>query len=391
MEELVSVIIPVYNRQKTISRAIDSVLGQTYTNIEIIVVDDGSCDDTMKVLKEYSDPRIRMFSQEHKGACAARNQGIDEAKGVYIAFQDSDDEWMPEKLCKQVSYMKKKQLKVCYCPHLLYGSDVKTIPEDYLLKDKYEDNIEVTLKSGNVISTQTLVVDKSVFDEVGKFDEEMPRLQDYELVIRIVQQYKVGYYAEPLVKVYRQRACISNDGKAYKEAVYQLIKKHRNFFGYENMQFLFFSVIEYLKEDDINYLFKLQKISGVPFEDVLIRVIKMYLPLFSLFKLQQKQQYIKFEKNIRTGEFAIYGAGIYAKRVFKILQAKNLRPRSFLITASVETGQYIQGISVENPKNTCKSMPIVIAVSLKNQEEIMRYLYKEGFVNYCAYPVFELE
>jgi Glycosyltransferases involved in cell wall biogenesis len=391
MEELVSVIIPVYNRQKTISRAIDSVLGQTYTNIEVIVVDDGSCDDTMKILKGYSDSRIRIFSQEHKGACAARNQGIDEAKGMYIAFQDSDDEWMPEKLCKQLSYMKKNHLKVCYCPYLLYGSEIKTIPEDYLLKEKYQDNIEATLKSGNAISTQTLVLEKGVFDEVGKFDDEMPRLQDYELVIRIVQQYKVGYYAESLVKVYRQRFCISNDGKAYKEAVYQLIKKHRNFFNYENMQSLFFSVIEYLKEDDIDYVLKLQKISGVSLVDVLTGVIKMYLPLFSLFKLQQKQQYIKFEKKLCTGEFAIYGAGIYAKRVFNILQGKNLRPKSFLVTALLETEKYFQGISIENPKDTCKNMPIVIAVSIKNQEEIMKYLYKEGFVNYCAYPVFELE
>lgn len=390
MEDLVSVIIPVYNRQATISRAIDSVLGQTYTNIEIIVVDDGSCDDTMEILKGYSDSRMRIFSQNHEGACVARNRGIDEAKGKYIAFQDSDDEWMPDKLSKQLSYMSENHFKICYCPYLLFASGIRTVPEDYSCKNKYEENIGVILKSGNVISTQTLVMEKSVLDEVGKFDVDMPRLQDYELAIRIVQQYKIGYYADALVKVYRQMISISHDDKAYKEAVYQLIKKHSSFFGEEYIRTLFFKVINFLDEDDADYLRELQKVSGVPIEETMIKVIKMHFSLTSLFRLQQKQQYIRFEEKLLTERFTIYGAGKYAKRVLGVLREKNLTPRSILVTSSAEAGQYIQGIPVENLRDDYKNMPVLIAVGVQKQEEIMRYLNDQGFEDYCAYPVFEL-
>lgn len=392
MEELVSVIIPVYNRQKTISRAIDSVLRQTYKNIEIIVVDDGSCDGTMEILKSYSDAAIQIFSQDHKGACAARNRGIDEAKGVYLAFQDSDDEWMPDKLCKQISYMKQNHFKVCYCPYLLCGSETRTIPDDYHLTDKYEDHIETTLKAGNMIGTPTLVMEKNVLEEIGKFDEDMPRLQDYELIIRIVQRYKIGYYAEALIKAYRQTACISYDNRAYKEAVYQLIKKHGHFLGAEYMQNLFFNVIAVLEENDAAYLRELQKVSGVSMEEIIIGFRdKQYLPLFSLFKWQCRQQYMKFEKKLQAENFTIYGAGKYAKRVFDLLRDKNLKPRSFLVTASTEAGRDIQGIPIENPKDEYKKMPVLIATGMQKQEEIMRYLNQEGFDDYCAYPLFDLE
>ena len=99
MLPLVSVIIPLYNREKTIQRAVDSVLNQIYTNIEVIVVDDGSTDDSVKMLHKYGgDERVKVFCQpQNKGANAARNRGIREARGEYIAFHDSDDAWLPDR------------------------------------------------------------------------------------------------------------------------------------------------------------------------------------------------------------------------------------------------------------------------------------------------------
>ena len=100
----VSVIIPTYNRAKLIKRSILSVLNQTYQNFEIIVVDDGSADDTKSVVESFNNPKIRYIRHDiNKGQSAARNTGIKNAKGKYIAFQDSDDEWLPEKLEKQMS------------------------------------------------------------------------------------------------------------------------------------------------------------------------------------------------------------------------------------------------------------------------------------------------
>ena len=100
---LVSVVLPTFNRERLLPRAINSVLNQTYKNLELIIVNDGSTDDTEKVVKGYSDKRIRYYKQElNKGGSAARNVGIKLARGELISFQDSDDEWLPEKLERQV-------------------------------------------------------------------------------------------------------------------------------------------------------------------------------------------------------------------------------------------------------------------------------------------------
>ncbi len=106
MQRLVSVVIPVYNRENTINRAIDSALSQTYSNVEVIVVDDGSTDKTVSIVKEYDDCRIKLICQKERGgANKARNVGIANSQGEYIAFQDSDDEWLPDKLRSQIEAM----------------------------------------------------------------------------------------------------------------------------------------------------------------------------------------------------------------------------------------------------------------------------------------------
>ena len=119
MNSLVSAIIPTYNSVNYISEAINSVLNQTYKNCEIIVVDDGSTDNTRKTVENYIRKyphKIKYFYQENKGPSAARNKGIKEARGNYIAFLDSDDLWLPDKLEKQISlFMKDVSLKLTYC------------------------------------------------------------------------------------------------------------------------------------------------------------------------------------------------------------------------------------------------------------------------------------
>jgi glycosyltransferase involved in cell wall biosynthesis len=101
----VSVIIPVYKTEKYVEAAVASVLNQTYQNLEIIVVDDGSPDDSLKLVRQFDDPRIRIIEQENRGLAGARNTGIRHAVGEYIAFLDSDDVWLPEKLAKHVKHL----------------------------------------------------------------------------------------------------------------------------------------------------------------------------------------------------------------------------------------------------------------------------------------------
>ena len=99
---LVSVVIPVYNCEQYIAECIDSVLGQTYENFEIIIIDDGSSDDSVKIVSEYDNDRIKLFRQNNSGSAVARNCGVEQASGIWIAFLDADDTWLPDKLQKQL-------------------------------------------------------------------------------------------------------------------------------------------------------------------------------------------------------------------------------------------------------------------------------------------------
>jgi len=225
----VSVIIPTYNRAHLVGRAIRSVLNQTYQDFEIIVVDDGSTDNTEEVVKGFNDDRIRyIWHDENRGGAAARNTGIKAAQGEYIAFLDSDDEWLPEKLEKQVKAFEDAL------------PDVGVVYTDFRRLDKRGDkelrfakvmrevsgDIHRDLLEGNFIGTPTALVRRECFDKVGMFDERLPRLQDWELWIRISKYYHFKCLDEPLVISYVVKDSISASQDAYIKAVKLIIGKH---------------------------------------------------------------------------------------------------------------------------------------------------------------------
>ena len=172
---LVSVIIPLYNRENTIRRAVDSILNQTYTNIEVLVVDDGSIDHSVQMLDKYiDDDRVKVFCQkQNRGANAARNRGIREAKGEYIAFHDSDDAWVPDKLEKQLKCMETENYDVCFSSFKRFFTNSSQIVPD-ISEQLSSTVVRERLKAGNVVGTPTLVVHRDVVKTVGMFDEEMP-------------------------------------------------------------------------------------------------------------------------------------------------------------------------------------------------------------------------
>lgn len=218
---MVSVIIPTYNRAETIKKSIDSVLAQTYNNIEIIVLDDKSTDNTEEVMNDITDKRIRYVKlEENKGACFARNKGIELAKGKYIAFQDSDDEWLPEKLEIQLSYLQEKNLDIVSCRMYQIFDENKT----NIFPKKCEiDKQQLYLK--NVISTQTIVGKAECFKN-EKFDINLPRFQDWDLVLRLVKNYKIEIVEEILVKAYIQENSISKNPEKAIKAMEIFLKKH---------------------------------------------------------------------------------------------------------------------------------------------------------------------
>jgi glycosyltransferase involved in cell wall biosynthesis len=230
----VSVIIPTYNRAHLLGRSLRSVLNQTYQDFEIIVVDDASTDDSETVILSLDNEKIRYLRHEkNKGATAARNTGIKAAKGSYIAFQDSDDEWLPEKLEKQMKVFESAppEVGVVYTGYYkISGNNITYAPSSYFTKK--EGNLYQQLLKVNHLSTQCILVYKHCLEKVGSFDENLPRHQDWELAIRLAKHFEFKFIDEPLAIVYRDHASISTNQDALVKASEIIFNKH--FLEYNN-------------------------------------------------------------------------------------------------------------------------------------------------------------
>lgn len=201
----ISALIPTYNCERYICDAVDSVLAQTYPVHEVIVVDDGSTDQTRAILARYGQ-RIRYIRQVNAGPPAARNTGIAHAKGDFIALLDSDDLWVPRKLERQMDYLGNRP----ECG-LIY-TDMKTFDETGIIEESVKASRNLTLPSGRIFpqmfaetlfQTSAVLIRKSCIDTVGPFDTSLRMGDDYEFFMRISRHYELGYVDEPLV-LYRQ-------------------------------------------------------------------------------------------------------------------------------------------------------------------------------------------
>jgi len=200
--DVVSVIIPTYNRAHSLKRAIESVALQNYHNWEIIIVDDGSDDGTFELvndLKGMLKPlNIRYISITHSGVSRARNTGIDLAEGEWIAFLDSDDYWLPGKLEKQLFYLKQNPFyEICHTDEI-WIKNGRRINQSKKHK-KYEGLFFKPSLHLCLISPSSVLIHRRVFRNVGKFDETFNYVEDYEMWLRITSKYPVGYINEKLV------------------------------------------------------------------------------------------------------------------------------------------------------------------------------------------------
>ena len=234
---MVSVIIPSYNREKTIERSIRSVLNQTYRDMEVWVIDDCSTDKTENVVAEImqEDNRLKYHRLDsNSGACVARNVGLELASGEYIAFQDSDDEWMPNKLEQQIEVMKKNNALISFCQlnKINYASDPYIFP---VRKGGLVDRNELLRDS--IVSTQTIVARKECFDAI-KFDPEMPRYQDYDICIRLSAVYDFYFVDTPLVNMYLQDDSITQNWNKMILALTRIQNKYADTISkYKDMEF----------------------------------------------------------------------------------------------------------------------------------------------------------
>lgn len=228
--EKVSVIIPTYNRANLIEKSVRSVLNQTYKNIELIIVDDGSSDNTEEIIKSINDTRIIYHKQENGGQSKARNNGVLLSTADYIAFHDSDDVWRENKLERQMSYIKENpQYGMVYCSFLKHmpHDEAITIPNSNLIGET-EGDMFLTLLVNNKISTQTMLLKKDLFLESGGFDLSLRCLEDWEFALRFSESYHIGYVDEILVDVYQQPGSVSVNLTKYFETRCMMIANHKD-------------------------------------------------------------------------------------------------------------------------------------------------------------------
>jgi len=226
---IVSVIIPTYNRAHLIGKAINSVLSQTYQDYEIIVVDDASTDNTKEVVKDFADLRINyIFHANNLGVSSARNTGIKASRGKYIALLDSDDEWLPEKLDKQVVILQNESSEVgVVCSwQFNINNNIEYICKRCLHKKDgyiYED-----LLSTNPLSVPTVLIRKECFEKVGLFDSSLDGQEDWDMWIRIAKYYKFVLIKIPLVKYRIHHNQISNNLEAKITTAKRILVKYSN-------------------------------------------------------------------------------------------------------------------------------------------------------------------
>lgn len=223
--EKVTAVITTHNRCDLLRKALDSVLGQTYNNIECIIVDDASTDDTKLYLESIKCEKIKCIiidKKDSKGGNYARNLGIAHATGDFIAFLDDDDEWFPEKIEKQIQYIKssKGEIGFVYCGH------VNELNGEYRWESyanaEYSGDLSQKVFQNIFCTTSKILVRKDLLEDIGGFDENLRFWQEYDLCIRLCQITKIGCITQPLILLRHNTADrnrLSNKYKEWKQTV----------------------------------------------------------------------------------------------------------------------------------------------------------------------------
>lgn len=396
---LVSVIMPSYNRKETIGRAIQSVINQTYQNWELIIVDDASADDTEEAVNSFKDGRIIYLRNEvNRGANYSRNKGIRNASGEYIAFLDSDNTWRQDKLEKQTKLIRCGTDMVYSAYNFYNGNNCRKLPVLNYPVDFYDRRLCEVLTECNVVDTSTIIVRKSFLDEIGLFDEEMPRHQDYELAVRIAEHGTVQYIDEALADVYRMKQSISNNHKALFKSIVLMLKKHRGFFMKNNGISRHFQLgLNYCVQRKLGLetvLSYLQYIRSELFAEFPEAVWELWEAAFQNLNADYEQNCEMFKQyanniqiQIRSGiKFAVYGAGVRAINFYDGLSdtAKD-NLKYFVVSDKKGNADFISDkrvIGIDELGKEDKDILILIAMKRNYYTQVKELLETRGFSNY---------
>jgi len=222
----VSVVVPVFNGEKTIERALVSILTQTFTDFEIIVVDDGSTDLTVEVIFRKFGERLQLINHpQNRGAAAARNTGIAAARGRWVAFLDCDDTWRPDKLVLQLEMLEKagSLAKACATGYQLYKNGREITFKANFSPEQFRREI---LFGCTISPGSTLLVDRGVFIDIGMFDESFLRLEDWDWLLRFAKRYDMMFVPTPLADIYVGTCPPQQDTSKIENALDYIRRKH---------------------------------------------------------------------------------------------------------------------------------------------------------------------
>lgn len=284
MNPFISVVIPLYNKDKYIETTINSVLNQTFLDYEIIIVNDGSTDKSLNIVKNISHPRIRLYSNKNRGLSFSRNYGIRKAKANYVAFLDADDLWA-EDFLETINKLISK-----YSNYYIFATNVDVLPPNKIPRLSPnpfdEDKIKIVLNyfsiTKNILAPSSLVVKKSVFEKVGLFDETINYGEEYDFYIRCFSLFDLIYYQEPKI-MYRTNVPdqLTAPNKNYKRRLpdyEKYLATHQNSNLKNFLDFIHFELVVLFKMERnynlVNYYKQKIDTANLSF----IKKVKYYLP-----------------------------------------------------------------------------------------------------------------
>ncbi len=265
--EKISVVIPTYNRAGQIEQAIQSVINQTYCNLEILVVDDDSTDDTEAVVRSISDERIRYIKLEQNsgGPALPRNIGVENAEGSVIAFLDSDDRWLEWKLEHQMRFWQQHpEYTMIYCTFFTCMGEkvIGVTPGETVGREQLSGNILLPLLRRNTIGAPTMLLRKDSFCECGGYDSSYQCLEDWEFALRFAAKYQIGFLDEILVEANCSSGSVSGRKTEFFKSRCRMIAQYKEILWKNNY---FDEVVEELfrKAAGVGMLQQVQQLLGV--------------------------------------------------------------------------------------------------------------------------------
>ncbi len=367
---LVSIVMPTYNRGYIIEKAILSAVSQTYANWELIIVDDASTDETESVVAGIRDDRIRYVKNEiNRGANFSRNRGCSLAKGDYLAFLDSDNYWGKEMLESQMELLVPSSAKVgfVFCRVRFQQFD-KPLEEGKVVPREQFDSGQINriLPYGNMIDMNTVVMKKEAFCKVNGFDEEMPRLQDYELFLRLVlmYDYKVLYNPQVLDTNVIQGNSISMNMSKLEKAVLLLLKKYAAYFSETALH---------------RWIWEL--ICGVPDEEAKESVVQKIMGIKEIpgEHLINRQKFVEDFKK-KSGRIYVYGMGERTQRALPYLGDFF----AYLVSDGHKGQDGNKPIFAFSEADIAPEDGIILCLDTLNLAEVIPLLENKGHTNYIC-------